>query len=1033
MKPPSFTVIMTFCILMILGVAAMPLLDVGVEPIPRQGKTITIKYLWPNTSAKVVEQNLTSPVEGMISALKGVEAVSSTSYMGRSEIKVRLKEDAKVSSVRFEISSLLRQSYGRLPQGISYPEVSGGEVVYMNSSRNNQQLLLTYLVNADIYTNQIYEYVEQNIKRPLEALEGVSKVEVTGATEQYVDVSYDPMLLDSYGVTTSDMVEGIKKYLGQDEILGTIRHEKSNGVNEKIMLHLSTETMGENLGNMPLKRVNEKIVYLNDLTKVAIKEKEPKSYYRVNGLNTIYVNVYIPVDGKVVAMSSKVRNLVEHIKEKWHQKVYFSLAYDKADKQREEMASLIWRTLLSLLILLGLVWIVKRDLKYLLTISVTLLANLLLAVIMFNAFHLKLHVYSLAGVTISLGLIIDSTIVMVDHYGYYHNRKAFWSIFAAMFTTIGSMVVVFFLPSELQKDLYDFAWIIIVNLGVSLLVAYFFVPAIMEKWNYSTRKRMVSHGRLKVRWNRFYLRYLFFISRHKWVYVCLLVLAFGFPFDALPNDKLEENGLTLLSDYKGVLAKYLGGTSQLFADYLDENKYKGKDKEEKVLYVNGQMPIGGTASQMNQKVILVEEFLKKYPEIAEFTTRIDGRGSKIEIHFEEEAEKSSFPYVLENELIGKLVTIGGAEWSTYGISERGFSNALNLQHRSERLVLTGYNYTQLYRLAEELCRNLQQNKRVQDVMIETPGHEDQEDESYMEYNKENIEQYQVSSQAVYQKLQSYLMPSYVGTFKDRNKASEVYLTPVSAGTFDLWHLGNEQLAVDSSQVFVHDMMAVKWRKAKNVIPKEEQEYVLNVAFNVLGSYMYTHDYLEVIQEQFSKNLPVGFKCKSMTYRNPVLDSTNYWLLFLVVVVVFFICAIHFESLRYAVVIISVVPVSMIGTFLTFCVTQVDFGSGGFASLVMLVGVVVNSGIYILSQYRHVTDISRKGDVRNYICAYNHKIVPIFLTVLSTMMGMLPFFFDGEQESFWFSFATGVVGGLLLSLPALVFVMPIFLRFRKVGK
>lgn len=1029
MKPSSFTVIMTFCILMILGIAAMPLLDVGVEPTPRQGKTITIKYLWPNTSAKVVEQNLTSPVEGMVSALKGVEAVSSTSYMGRSEIKVQLKEDAKVSSVRFEITSLLRQSYGRLPQGISYPEVSGGEVVYMNSTRNNQQLLLTYLVNADMHTSQIYEYVEQNVRRPLEALEGVSKVEVNGTTDQYVDVNYDPMLLDSYGVTTGDLVDGIKKYLGQDEILGTIRHEKSDGVTEKIMLHLSAEAVGKNLGEMPLKRVNEKIIYLNDLAKVDIKEKEPESYYRVNGLNTIYVNVYIPVDGKVVAMSDKVQDLVEHIKGKWHQKVFLTLSYDKADKQREEMSSLIWRTLLSLLILLGLVWIVKRDLKYLLTISVTLLANLLVAVIMFYAFRLKLHVYSLAGVTVSLGLIIDSTIVMVDHYGYYRNRKAFWSIFAAMFTTIGSMVVVFFLPSELQKDLYDFAWIIIVNLGVSLLVAYYFVPAIMEKWNYSTRKRMVSHGKLKVRWNRFYLRYLTFTSRHKWVYVCLMVLAFGFPFNALPDDKLEENGLSLLSDYKGVLAKYLGGTSQLFADYLEENKYKGKDKEEKILYVNGQMPIGGTASQINQKVILVEEFLKKYPEIAVFTTRIDGRGSKIEIHFKEEAEKSSFPYVLENELIGKLVTIGGAEWSTYGISERGFSNALNLQHRSERLVLTGYNYTQLYRLAEDLCRNLQQNKRVQDIMIETPGHEDQEDESYMVYYKENMELYQVSSPAVYQKLQSYLMPSYVGTFRDRNNASEVYLTPTTTRTFDLWHLENEQLTIDSSQVFVHEMMAVKWRKAKNVIPKEKQEYVLNVAFNVLGSYMYTHDYLDAVQEQFSKNLPVGFKCKSMTYRNPVMDSANYWLLLLVVVVVFFICAIHFESLRYAVVIISVVPVAMIGTFLTFCLTQADFGSGGFASLVMLVGIVVNSGIYILSQYRHVTAVSRKGELRNYICAYNHKIVPIYLTVLSTMMGMIPFFFDGNQEPFWFSFATGVVGGLLISLPALVFVMPIFLHFK----
>lgn len=245
------------------------------------------------------------------------------------------------------------------------------------------------------------------------------------------------------------------------------------------------------------------------------------------------------------------------------------------------MTSLIWRTLLSLLILLGLVWFVKRDLKYLLTISVALLANLLVAVIMFYAFRLKLHVYSLAGITVSLGLIIDSTIVMVDHYGYYHNRKAFWAIFAAMFTTIGSMIIVFFLPREIQKDLYDFAWIIIVNLGVSLLVAYFFVPAIMEKWQYSTRKKVMRHGRLKVKWNRFYLRYLSFSSRHKWLYVCLLVLSFGFPFDALPDEKLEENGLSLLADYKGVLAKYLGGTSQLFADYLEENKYRERTRRRK--------------------------------------------------------------------------------------------------------------------------------------------------------------------------------------------------------------------------------------------------------------------------------------------------------------------------------------------------------------------------------------------------------------------------------------------------------------------
>jgi len=63
-------------------------------------------------------------------------------------------------------------------------------------------------------------------------------------------------------------------------------------------------------------------------------------------------------------------------------------------------------------------------------------------------------------------------------------------------------------------------------------------------------------------------------------------------------------------------------------------------------------------------------------------------------------------------------------------------------------------------------------------------------------------------------------------------------------------------------------------------------------------------------------------------------------------------------------------------------------------------------------------------------AYNHKIIPVFLTVASTIMGLIPFFFGGKEEPFWFSFATGVTGGLTLSLVAIIFVMPIFMRFKR---
>lgn len=1068
MKPSSFTVILTFVILMIVGLALAPLIDVGTDPTPRQGKSMTIRYSWPNVSAKAVEQNLTSPIEGMVAALKGVESVSSKSYFGHNEIVVKLKEGTDVSSVRFEIASMLRQSYGRLPKGVSFPTITGGEVVSDENGGENK-LLLTYQVNADMKPDLIKSFVEANVTRRIDDIDGVNKTEVTGTTESYIDITYNPLALSAHGLTAQDMADGIGNYIGKDEIVGTVMHDAANGQRERITVHLTTAMSGKTLGEMPLKNIGGKMVFLNDLADVKTRERDPEEYYRVNGLNTVYINVYIPADGKAVAMSDRVQKEMEavtaDIKAKQH-RVYFRLSYDSAEQQRKEMSKLVGRTLMSLAILLAFVWLSYRNWKYLAIIASTLAANLLIAIIAYWVFGLKLHVYSLAGITVSLGLVIDSTIVMADHYGYYHNRKAFLAILAAMLTTIGSMVIIFFLPKELQNDLYDFAWIIIINLVVSLLVALFFVPAIIDRCRYSSHRQKLRHGRTVVIWNRIYRRYIAATSRHRWIYYTLLTLAFGIPVGALPDkigfsddDYLAQNersermlpwyckayNATIGSDFfqtklKEPADKWLGGTLGMFIDYIHEGGASYGDSEEKTLHIIARMPVGGTAVQLNQKMIVVEELLKKHHEISEFTTRINGRSGEITVKFRKDAGKTGFPYRLENEVIGKVITIGGADWSTYGVSERGFSNALNLQYRANRITVSGYNYDQLYRIAENVADTMAQNKRVQDITIETPGFENQEEEIYMHYNREGMSRMKVSPYSVHSALGDMLTPQDAGIYRSYNGAAEVTIRPSTTATFDLWHMENEQIMADSMPMFVTDAMDVRRREAKNVIPKENQEYVLNVAFNVLGSYMYTSEYIDNIIKQVNRTLPVGYRCKRQQWSNAAGEGSNYWLLLLVVVIVFFICAIQFESLKLAGVIISVIPLSMIGIFVTFCATGIQFGSGGFASMVLLIGIVVNSGIYIISQYRMCLtqqislnrgmNIGLNGRIRSYLRAYNHKIIPVVLTVASTIMGLFPFFLDGKDEPFWLSFATGVTGGLLFSLPALIFIMPIFMGFRK---
>lgn len=78
----SFSILLVMCILMVIGAALVPRLDISNEPRPEQGKTLTVSYSWKNASAKVVEQNVTSRIEALVSAVKGVEKVSSVSQFG---------------------------------------------------------------------------------------------------------------------------------------------------------------------------------------------------------------------------------------------------------------------------------------------------------------------------------------------------------------------------------------------------------------------------------------------------------------------------------------------------------------------------------------------------------------------------------------------------------------------------------------------------------------------------------------------------------------------------------------------------------------------------------------------------------------------------------------------------------------------------------------------------------------------------------------------------------------------------------------
>jgi len=99
--------------------------------------------------------------------------------------------------------------------------------------------------------------------------------------------------------------------------------------------------------------------------------------------------------------------------------------------------------------------------------------------------------------------------------------------------------------------------------------------------------------------------------------------------------------------------------------------------------------------------------------------------------------------------------------------------------------------------------------------------------------------------------------------------------------------------------------------------------------------------------------------------------------------------------------------------------------------------VVNSGLYIINDYNNFCrtenspgDFKSPGEYQNlrlYLKAFNHKIIPVFLTVVSTILGLVPFVWAGQNEVFWFAFAVGAMGGLVFSFVAVFGYLPLFMK------
>lgn len=1058
-KASAFTLIVAFISVALVGLALVPLLPVKLNP-SRTLPGFSVWFGMGGTSARVVEMTATSKLEAMLARVKGIQSISSTSGNGWGSINVSLDKHADAAVARFEASTIIRQTWPELPAGVSYPYIQ-----MASPEQKSQGPFIAFTINAPATPSLIQKYAEEHIKTRLAQLPGIYKINVSGATPMEWRLEYDYEQLRALGVSTDEISQAVGLHY-QKEFLGTYDVEQAASGKEWIRLVLMPEHDNREFdaGQIQVKVKDGRIIRLDGLVKVVRMEEQPQSYYRINGLNSIYLSVVAEEAANQLELSKKVQACMDDIRLSLPAGYEIHTSYDTTEFIHDELNKIYLRTGVTVAILLLFVLLITFSPKYLFLIVTSLTVNMAIAVIFYYVFGLEMQLYSLAGITVSLNLVIDNTIVMSDHYLRCKNRKAFMSVLAATLTTMGALVIIFFLDERIRLNLQDFAAVVMINLGVSLLVALFFVPSLIDKIGLKRRRKSSLTG-VKRKWKMGNTRFLgwlrskmrrgpvYFSHFYRWliqrlcrwrVAVCLLLLlAFGLPVFLLP-EKMDGDGKwaeiynktlgtpTYKEKVKPIVDKALGGSLRLFVQKVYEGSYFTRN-EEVVLYANANLPNGSTLEQMNTLIKRMETYLSEFKEIKQFQTSVESaRRASISIRFTKENQKSGFPYTLKANMISKALQLGGGDWSIYGLQDQGFSNSVRENAGSFRVKMYGYNYDELYSWATKLKEVLLSHRRIREVTVGSnfSWWKDDYQEFYFELDKQRM----IGAGELFAAIRPiYGRNQEIGSVVTEDGTEKIKLSSRQSDQRDIWAMQYYPFCVGDKEYKLAELAKVEKGQMPQEVAKENQQYRLCLQYEYIGASEQGNKLLKKDLEEFNELLPMGYKAEAESNNWSWGGGANkqYRLLLIVIAIIFFITSILFNSLKQPLAIIFVIPISYIGVFLTFYWFKLNFDQGGFASFILLCGITVNASIYILNEYNAIRKrFPCLSSLRAYVKAWNTKVIPIFLTVVSTILGFIPFMVGAEKEGFWFPLAAGTIGGLVMSVIGVFIFLPVLTLNKK---
>lgn len=963
---------------------------------------VTIETNYPGAAAEVVENRITQQLEDRISGVEGIRFISSTSEDGQSNIRVEFNIDRDIDAAANDIRDRVSGARDNLPEEADPPEVQ--------KVTSDDDVILWLNLNSDrMSVPELTDYAERFLVDRFSVLDGVGRVRVGGGQRFAMRVWLDRQALAGYGLTVAD-VEGALRQENVELPAGSIE-----SVDTQFTARVErTFQKPEDFRNLVIFEGEDGyLVRLDDVARVELGTEVIRTFFRGNGDPMVGIGIIKQAQANTIEVAEAAVARAEQINQNLPEGMRLETSYNTSVFIKEAIFEVYKTLFIALSLVVVLIYLFLGNVRATMVPAVTVPVSIIATFMALLAFGFSVNLLTLLALVLAIGLVVDDAIVVLENIyrrmtergetplvaAFKGTRQVGFAVIATTLVLLAVFVPFTFLQGDIGRLFSEFAVTLAVAVVFSSFVALTICPMVASKLldkkqhdNKATRKANS------------------FVRKSRSVYLKWLGKA------------LERPKRILLLAAAGVVV-----IAGLF--YTLPSEYAPKeDRGAFFIIVNG--PEGATYSYMKDYMDEIETRLMPFVERGEFH-RLLVRAPRTFDNF------SSFntgivivvmaPWserrpaqAIMGEVAGRLGNLPGV--LAFPVMRQGFGQSTE---KPVQFVLGGGTYDKLAQWRDTLLEELRKDN---------PGltaidwdYKETKPQLEIDVDYDRAAELGVSVREIGLTLESMLGSRRVTTFMRNGEEYDVMVEGERKLQNTVSDLKN--IYVRSSQtgtlIPLSNLVTVQETADSSTLNRYNRLRAITIEANVDGITLgEALNHLEKLaREHLPEDVVIDYKGQSLDLKS---SGSDIWLVYLLgIVVVFLVLAAQFESYIHPAVIITTVPMAMLGGLLALFVSGSSINIYSQIGLIMLVGLAAKNGILIVEFANQLRDdgVAFMDAVKQ---AAEIRFRPILMTSITTAAGTVPLILaTGAGAGSLYTIGVTVMGGVLVATVLTLMLVPLF--------